>query len=36
MGLCQDAEQLQRRARFVQQLLASLQNDLDAERAATL
>ena len=36
MGLCQDAEQLQGRARFVQQLLASLQNDLDAERAATL
>ena len=36
MGLCHDAERLQRRAKFVQQLLVGLQNDLCAERAATL
>ena len=36
IGLCQDAERLQRRAKFVQQLLVGLQNDLHAERAATL
>ena len=35
-GLSQDAEKVQRRARYVQQLLATLQNDLDAEGAATL
>ena len=36
IGLCQDAESLQKRAKFVQQLLVGLQNDLQAERAATL
>ena len=36
IGLCQDAERLQKRAKLVQQLLVGLQNNLQAERAATL
>ena len=36
IGLCQDTERLHKRAKFVQQLLVGLQNDLYAERAATL
>ena len=36
IGLCQDAERLQKRAKLVHQLLVGLQHNLQAERAATL